>query len=344
MIYGIHTFMVLEKFWARRWKLISQIVAGFLVLALGFFLGSIWSSPSSVVGAALNAREELRQNNSSYEFTNPLLECDPDNSIENIPNRAIKDIRAKIDEFVSSELHSGDATFISIYFRDLNNGPWFGINEKENFAPGSLLKVPLMISLLKESQTRTILDNKIFYEGGKSDVSQYFPPEKEIKSGKIYSVADLIEAMIRYSDNNAAILLSKILSLKQIENSYSDLGIDPPNNAEYSMTARTYASFFRILFDATYLNRDFSEGALKLLSQTTFRQGLTALLPPEIKVAHKFGERDFGDGQKQLHDCGIVYYPSQPYVLCVMTRGADYDKLASVIQNISRIVYQGISQ
>jgi hypothetical protein len=60
-----------------------------------------------------------------------------------------------------------------------------------------------------------------------------------------------------------------------------------------------------------------------------------------IPVAHKFGERTgFAGGVKQLHDCGIVYYPKNPYLLCIMTRGTDFTKLESTIAAVSKMVYQ----
>ncbi len=46
----------------------------------------------------------------------------------------------------------------------------------------------------------------------------------------------------------------------------------------------------------------------------------------------------------QLHDCGIVYYPEHPYVLCLMTRGYNWDKLKEVLHQASNIVYQAVEQ
>jgi beta-lactamase class A len=86
-----------------------------------------------------------------------------------------------------------------------------------------------------------------------------------------------------------------------------------------------------------------SNKALEILSTVEFRDGLRAKLPPEIKIAHKFGERGTRDGF-QLHDCGIVYYPERPYLLCVMTRGQDMDSLKEVIQDISFMVYSEVSK
>jgi hypothetical protein len=64
-------------------------------------------------------------------------------------------------------------------------------------------------------------------------------------------------------------------------------------------------------------------------------------VPSGTVVAHKFGERVLpSKNVKQLHDCGIVYYPQFPYVLCVMTRGNDFVTLQQAIKGVSDIVYR----
>jgi hypothetical protein len=62
-------------------------------------------------------------------------------------------------------------------------------------------------------------------------------------------------------------------------------------------------------------------------------------------TSHKFGERKFLDsGETQFHDCGIVYLPKKPYLLCIMTRGTDLNKATKVIKNISQAVYKNLTQ
>lgn len=89
------------------------------------------------------------------------------------------------------------------------------------------------------------------------------------------------------------------------------------------------------------MNQQYSSKALDMLSRSLFQSWLVTGVPQSTIVSHKFGERNIWDG-KQLHDCGIVYYPSNPYILCVMTRGYDYDTLAYIIQNISKSIYDEV--
>jgi beta-lactamase class A len=105
-----------------------------------------------------------------------------------------------------------------------------------------------------------------------------------------------------------------------------------------------YAIFFRVLFNASYLDKEYSEKAMELLAQSDFNDGLVAGLPRGVIVAHKFGERGNlpGSSDYQLHDCGIVYYPNHPYLLCVMSRGNDIQHLENSIAQVSRFVYDEI--
>jgi hypothetical protein len=83
-----------------------------------------------------------------------------------------------------------------------------------------------------------------------------------------------------------------------------------------------------------------------LLSYTKFNKGIVAGVP-DVKVSHKFGEYSLlQDGKlvkQELHDCGIVYYPKNHYLVCVMTKGNDFDVLSNVIEDVSRIVFEYVS-
>lgn len=130
-----------------------------------------------------------------------------------------------------------------------------------------------------------------------------------------------------------------------LQDTYTRLGIiDPKGPFDQTIEVKQYSSIFLQLYNSSFFDtKESSEQALELLSQSTFDKGLVAGVPKGTVVAHKFGERsDFTDGIRQLHDCGIVYFPGSPYLLCVMTRGRDMNMLAQTISSISKMVYQEV--
>ena len=285
--------------------------------------------------------DEVRENSTQYSYINPLLFVDDGESDQ--PQYA--SLQSKINAYIDNEKSQSNIESASVYYRDLNTGRWTGINDDDTYAPASMLKVVLMIAYLKEAETDpSLLDKKLVYSGNSNDI-EYFTATSTLVQGNSYSIRDLIIAMIDQSDNNANLILLNNMDTNYLIKVYQDLDLPIPTDADTDfMSTKTYSTIFTTLYNATYLYKSVSEQALDLLAHTTFTQGLTEGVPSSITVSHKFGERNevVGDASqyKELHDCGIVYYPHSPYFLCVMTKGNDFSKLSSVISGISSLVYQ----
>lgn len=312
-----------------------------LFAGLGYFLGKQNQNTSPIFS-------EIRSNKKNYLFINPLLECESSSFSSNITFDSLKDkLFAQIDKLKSA----GQISSVSIYIRDLNNGPWLGINEKDNFSPASLIKVPLMIAYYKQAESNPdILKQNLEYLPTQDELTQDILPSVTLTPTQLYTIEDLINNMIIYSDNEAYDLLLSNIDNQLLIDTYSNLGVDisksfldPSGNI---LSVKSYAAFFRILYNASYLNPEMSEKALSLLSRVQYQDALVkGINNPNIKISHKFGERTFTDtGEKQLHDCGIVYLPQKPHLICVMTRGNDFAKLSEAIAQISQTIYQNISQ
>ncbi len=274
-----------------------------------------------------------------YTYISPLLYCrypNPDKS------KLISSLKNNLQRYTDDATTQGKMQSVSVFFHDPTNGEWMSINGTAQYAIASLVKVPLFMIIYNQAENDpTLLKKKLPYTGPNADEDENFKPapQLEMKPGQSYSIDDLINRMIINSDNNAMNLLTSQIKLQEFNDSLEQLNFSPiQGNAQsdITMTVGKYASFFRILYNATYLNPEMSERALKLLTKTTFTKGLVAGVPKAIPVAHKFGERAYDDSStKELHDCGIVYYPKHPYLLCVMTKGNDFASLESVIQTIS---------
>jgi beta-lactamase class A len=277
-------------------------------------------------------------------FTNPLLECITDETGGTARDLNIS--KSELTGYIQSIIQSGKVSDMSVYMRDLNNGPWLGVNEEEDFLGSSLLKVPVLISYLHEAEDNPdILQKKIAYTKKTIDDNQYWNASKDIVVGQTYTVEELLGYMIDYSDNNATQLLVGNLPPSELAATFSAFGLPQPSaDQPYPVDVKAYASFFRVLFNASYLDEEHSEKALSILSRTEFDKGLNALLPSSVVISHKFGIRSDDDGLEQLHDCGIVYYPGHPYLLCIMSSGKDFDSMADSIAKVSRFVYDQVDK
>lgn len=319
-------------------KLTFKIFLILGIFSFGIVLGVFYERKKIIQPHILKIQEA----NSNYKYTAPLLGIDIA-EIKYFPE--YKDLESKISRIIEDYNKTKNIYSASVYYRNLNNSTWMGINETEAYSPGSLFKVPVMIAYLKQAEADPdILNEKIkFIDPRLKAEPQATPPSKEIEFGKTYTIEELLEYMIAYSDNNAANILASKIYL-DANNSYTemmrDLGLSV--FAE-QISAKDYSMFLRILYNATYLNAEMSEKALKILAKTEFKEGIIAGLPPGIEVSHKFGQFGFVEENKQyeeFHECGIIYAPSNLYLLCVMTKGDNAEIQKNLIKDISREIYQ----
>lgn len=298
-------------------------------------------------------KSDLFKKNIWTWFTNPVLDTNIGETL--IENKNIN-LESYLLDYEKEKIKNGDITNLSVYFRNLNNGNRFGIEEKEMFSPASLMKLPLLMAYYKKSEIeKWFLDKKLtFTKNWTSDeYIQNILPKKRLEVGKQYKIIDIIDQMIRYSDNEASIFLERNININEFKKVFTDVGIEFPAFTDWrfdnNIRVVDYASFFRVLFNASYLNREDSEKVLNLLTKTEFKDWLVAgISDSNILVSHKFGERSiFWNNwieRMQRHDCWIVYYPEHPYLLCIMTRGYDWNKIKSVLQEVSSIVYQKVTE
>lgn len=323
-----------------RKTIFLSLIFGVIGILIGWCVASFWNSETP-----RSDQKFTEWRSGGFQFINPLLECQTDDG------GAQKEL-AIFKQTIQDEIEhhkNEDVWYISVYFRDLNNGPWFGVNEQEKFIPASLLKVPVMLAAFKEDEKDPgFFETKVRYVADSGADNQNIRTGEALRSGENYTTRELMEYMIQNSDNQALTALSGALPEGSFEKVMEDFGIPIPTSTTVDfLGVHRYAGFFRILFNASYLSRTSSEEALKILSKSQYKDGIVAGLPSGMTVAHKFGERTIMIGDKlagrQLHDCGIVYYPNRPYLLCIMTRGSEYIKLSAVIRDLSEAVYKEIN-
>lgn len=339
----------------KRIPPLAWICALFIAFVSGYFLGSFpsrvaTSEPASPQAEGVKPASvtlmEIRDT-TDFPLVKPLLSCDSSSEADVFMSQG------EIDRLVHNLEEKENISKISVYFRNFSTGEWIGVRETESFNAASLKKVPLAVAAFVQAEREPgFLDRKVTFalprEGNDPSRNQAFPPAEQLESGRSYTVLELINRMLRYSDNESSWLLLETVNRKYHEKVYRDVGLAFPDftgGVDYALSNEQYGRFFRLIYNATYLNPENSERLAEIMTRSTFTNGIVAGLPAGTLVAHKFGERGTPHGGKfilQLHDSGIVYNPRQHYLLSIMTMGEDFKAQGEAIATITRYVDQKV--
>jgi beta-lactamase class A len=276
-----------------------------------------------------------------YKYAMPLMFVD-----NNCQSEKLSNLKNELNNLFNKYRELGVLSSASLYLKDYNSNDWIAINESETYSPGSLLKVPSLITLLKMNEKNPGFLNKKIVFNKQYHVQkdpQYL--SKSIKFGETYTVKELMSYMIIYSDNNATILLNEVIDVKMFKQLFKDFGMKEFdwNAPDYLMTVTDYTKFLRALFNASYLNIENSDFALELLSKSDFKEGFSQGIPSNVNMAEKFGESGNID-MKELHETAIVFLANKPYIITIMTRGKEMKKLPAVLKEASYLAYNYLNQ
>jgi beta-lactamase class A len=279
----------------------------------------------------------IKRFSSTYKYISPIISVEPVNESEKF---AI--IKEEISSYILKEKQKDSLLSVSLYFREFSKGEWFSINQSGRYYPGSLVKTGvLMTYLIMAENDQNLLNKEVVYQGWKGFK---FPDEHyqsdTVVEGQKYKIKQLLEYMIKYSDNRATLFLVNHMDTVIFKKEFTDLGIPVPHLTDFSFTlnVKEYSMILMALYNAGYLRKRASEDALSLLTESVFKDGLLKELPVSVVVAHKYGES--GNGViHELHESGIVYLQNKSYLITIMTRGTNWNVLSDAIGHISHLVY-----
>lgn len=216
---------------------------------------------------------------------------------------------------------------------NLKTGERLSIRGDETFPTASLIKVAVLVTLMDEvnrghirldERTAMIARDRVPGSG----VLQY------MQSGLQPTMGDLAWLMITLSDNTATNLILDKLNLRTVWTKMDSLGlphtrihskvylrstsIAMDSSVKYGVgvtTPNETARIFELLYRGRAVSPALDSAALEILRNNQDFTKLPRWLPDTVSVAHKTGEVD-----QSRNDCGIIYGPDAPVVVCAMTR------------------------
>lgn len=232
---------------------------------------------------------------------------------------------------------------LGVYFEYLPTGASVGVKDQLQVEIGSLAKVPAVMGIYKEIEKGNLKLTDVLTVKEENLDDRFGELWKE-GAGKELTVEQAIKFTLEQSDNTAASVLTSSLTSETLSEVFNELDLPKTRTGPFPvMSPKSYASVFRNLYLSAYLNNDSSNAILGDLTETNFNDKLPAGVPDSVKVAHKIGVFRIADTQDIYSDCGIVYVPDRPYILCIMV-AAPEDTARKEIIAYSKMVYSFVSQ
>jgi beta-lactamase class A len=262
------------------------------------------------------------------------------------PNRSFIDQKHFITNIQPLRERYSDLVFntkdaeISIYFEFLNTGANISINQDNRFVPGSLIKIPTALAVMKKIERGEwkLANRLVLFAEDKSDG---FGVLYKDAVGTAYTIEELLKELLINSDTTAHKIFVRNLGNEPLVEVYRGLGLEDLLDSDYNITAKEYSRLFRSLYTSSFLNRNNSEYLLEILAETPFSNFLNSGIPSEVFFSHKIG---IHEPTKTYLDSGIVYVESRPYILTVAVKveaGKAYAE--EIMQTISREAYEYIT-
>lgn len=325
---------------------IANPVLMIVFIFLAFYFGYLYREREFV--SYLHQFRPIRQELPEFSYVSPLVGTDSPSALT---VGLFSDTKDKLDNLIKKYKKQGLISS-GIYYRDLNSAVWFGLNEDEKFVPASLLKMTFALAAYKQNESDpSFLDKRFVYTQEIADETRRrnnAEVETSLVLGNSYSVRELIQIMLIESDNGARDMLSHVTDQRYLNKVYAYLGIEEPSaNNDFKISTADYALFFRMLYSSTFINEEHSQDLLSILTKTVFPYGIRQSIPSPIGFAHKWGVYNFpksanGVQLQELHDCGIVYDPETPFLICIMTEGDDQQVLVNFMAEVAKIIYEDV--
>ncbi|HEY8416162.1 MAG TPA: serine hydrolase [Thermaerobacter sp.] len=249
---------------------------------------------------------------------------------QGVPRPDYGPLRAEVARFIAGRPQS-----FGIYFKDLQTGATWGINERAQIHAASTIKVPLVLYVNRQvAAGKARMDDRVVFRpedvtGGAGILQRDGYPSAS------YSLRVLTNLSITISDNVTTNMLFRHFGKDDVGRFMRELGGEVifPGGRRIS-TARDMGIYVEAVLDFARRHPLLGARILDDMAHSIFHVGLPGMLPDDVLVAHKEG-----DIEGVANDVGIVF-SSRPFILSILSENVpDIDRGFEDIARISKIVY-----
>ncbi len=274
----------------------------------------------------------------------------PDQITNNFPSQDAQVQKDQLQKYLAVKASLlGVNDNISLYFRDFNQNYTAEIDPTRFWVPASTIKAFVVLEAYRQRRLGLInFDQKIIIK--KENVVSTFTETYDaptLTEGVRITIRELLNTMIDQSDNTAYNVLLDVLDRRNINATLKLYGITDTVVGEKlnldddqvqldqqvrgrqvnKTTARDLAKMFELLYEKKIPDAD---EILAIFKRQKLNDMIPQLLPTNVVVAHKTGV-----WSPYYHDGGLVYKPSEPFVLSIFTNSNSSD----VVAQLAKIAY-----
>jgi beta-lactamase class A len=220
-----------------------------------------------------------------------------------------------------------------LYVINLNSGFSYGVRETEIFQAASLIKLPVIAAMYRESERGNISLDDIHILANSDKVagagSLYTRP-----AGYQITYKEMLDLMGKQSDNSAFRICRNLLGDAQINETARSIGMVDTSVATNETTPRDVGVFFEELWNGKVVSDESRDQILESLTDTIYEEWLAAGIPNETRVAHKFGRETH-----VVNDAGIVF-SDESLIIVIMSKGIVEREADQVIPELAKLVFE----
>lgn len=265
-----------------------------------------------------------------------------------------------VKSLISAKFNFAQGNFALAFKEVGNDSNTILINDKEVFHAASTMKTPVMIEVFKQvNQGKFKLDDSILVKNEFSSIvdgSKYSMDISDDGGEDLYkfigqkkTIKDLMTDMIIVSSNLATNILIELVGADNVMSTMRSIGakdikvlrgVEDQKAYDKGLNNTTTAYDLMLIFEkiakGEIINKSSCQAMMDILLQQKFNDVIPALLPSEVKVAHKTGSIT-----GIIHDSGIVILPNnKKYILVLLSKNLKDDaKGRQMLSEVSRIVY-----